>query len=208
MLIIMILVGALSGWLCLPLCKKLIDSRTDTPIQKWYITGKYAPILWCALGAVAFILVELQGISVPQKVEFIIVTLTCLLIGSVDIAVKKIPNILLLTLIITKALFLAIKFSKESLIQSFWGFVAASVIFILPSLLKIKVGAGDIKLAAVIGLYLGINGFLQAMLIMAITISVYGIFLMIRKLGNFKSLTAMGPYLALGFIITLLFPII
>lgn len=208
MLIIMILIGALSGWLCLPLCKRLIDSRTEAPIQKWYITGKYAPILWCILGVAAFVLVELQGISVPQKVEFIIVTLICLLISSVDIAVKKIPNILLLILITTKALFLAIDFSKEALVQSLWGFVVAIVIFILPSLLRIKVGAGDIKLAAVIGLYLGINGFLQAMLIMAITISVYGIFLITRKLGNFKSLAAMGPYLALGFIITLLFPII
>ena len=208
MLIVMIVLGAVSGWLSLLLCKKLIAARSETPVQKWYISNKSAPILWSVLGMAAFSLIELQEITIYQKIEFIIVTLICLLIGSVDIAVKKIPNILLLVLIVTKTLFVIFNHSNVSFAQNLWGFIAASVIFVLPSLAKIKVGAGDIKLAAVIGLYLGINGFLQAMLIMAITISLYGLVLMIRRLGSFKSLTAMGPYLALGFFVTLLFPLI
>lgn len=208
MLIVMIFLGALSGLLSLLLCKKLISSRTDTPIQTHFISGKCAVVLWCAVGAVLFALVELQGIANVRKIEFIIATLLCILIGAVDISVRKIPNSLLLALIITKSIFLAIDFTKEGLTQTLLGFVVALVIFMLPSFFKIQVGAGDIKLAAVIGLYLGIHGFLQAMITMAVAISIYGLSLLARKRGGFKSKTAMGPYLALGFICTLFFPVL
>lgn len=208
MLVFMIFLGALSGLLSLLLCKKLISSRTDTPINKFFISGKYAAVLWCAIGAAVFALVELQGIEITRKIEFIIATLICIQIGAVDISVREIPNSLLLALIVTKSIFFAIDFTIEGLTQMLLGFVVANVVFILPSLLKIKIGAGDIKLAAVIGLYLGINGFLQSMIIMAIVISIYGLFLLASKRGGFKTLTAMGPYLALGFICTLFFPIL
>lgn len=204
----MICCGAVGGCLSILLSKRLITARTENSIEKWYVVGKFAPFLWGLIGSIGFGLIQQFGNNVLQKAELTILLLICLCISAVDFSIRKIPNSLLLVLIISKSVFLASDFSKEELIQSLWGFVFACAVFAIPSFFKISVGAGDMKLAAVSGLYLGINGFLQAMIIMAVTITLYGVYLIIRKMGTLKTKTAMGPYLALGFICTLLFPVI
>lgn len=199
--------GAIAGLLSLMLSKKFITARIQELPKNWLLNGKYAPIIWCVLGSIGFGIIQYFGNSVYEKAEYIIVFVICLCLSAVDFSIRKIPNSLLLALILSRILFLALNFTKEEMVQSLWGFGVACVIFTIPSLFKINVGAGDMKLAAITGLYLGINGFLQAMIVMALTIAIYGIYIIIRKLGNLKSKTAMGPYLAFGLISTLLFPL-
>lgn len=208
MWILMILCGALAGYLSLLLSKKLIIARKGEIPQKGLVTGKYAPLFWVTLGSAGFGLIQLFDAGLLRNAEYAVVYLICLCIGAVDFTIRKIPNSLLLALIANRTLFLALNFSKDELKLSLWGFGAAVVIFMLPSLLKINVGAGDIKLAAITGFYLGVNGFLQAMIIMAVTITIYGFYLMIRRIGNLRSKTAMGPYLVFGMFCSMLFPVI
>lgn len=205
---LMIGCGAAAGWLCMLLSKKLITARTDEKVEKWYLTNKLSPVFWCLTGSAGFGVIQAFGNEPVQKVQLITIFLICCCISAVDFSIRKIPNSLLLALIAVKVIFLIVDFSKEKLFESFWGFGIASVIFAIPSFFKISVGAGDIKLAAITGFYLGTYGFLQAMIIMAISIALYGIYIMIRKIGNFKTKTAMGPYLAFGLICTLLYPIL
>ncbi|HAN20186.1 MAG: hypothetical protein A2Y15_09880 [Clostridiales bacterium GWF2_36_10] len=203
----MICCGAVAGWLSMILCKYLVSVRVNGPLDHLLIRSIYAPIVWCISGVIGFAIIQSLGRGALQITEYITVFLICLCIGAVDFIIRKIPNQLLLTLILSKVVFLALNFSKQEMQQSFLGFAAACVIFTIPSLLKVNVGAGDIKLAVVTGFYLGIYGFLQAMIIMAITIAVYGLYIIIRHRGNLKTKTAMGPYLALGLISTLMFPL-
>jgi len=190
------------------LCKKLIELRTTKPVDKWYISGKQVEVFWCIFGAAGFVAIHIVSDDMIRKAELAMIFLLCLCVSAVDFAIRKIPNSLLLALIVSKIAFLILNFSTKELKQSVLGFAVACVVFTIPSLLKIPVGAGDIKFAAVTGLYLGLYGFLQAMIIMAIAIGLYGIYIIIRKLGNLKTKTAMGPYLALGLLLTLVFPII
>lgn len=208
MLILMIISGATAGYFGLLLSKKLIAARNNGKAESKLIAGEYAYVLWCLIGALSFGLIQFTNTDFLQKMEFASVFFICLSISAVDFNVRKIPNSLLLALIASKTVFLVLDFSKEKLWQSLLGFGAACIIFTLPSLVKIHVGAGDIKFAVVVGLYLGMMGFLQAMIIMAAAISVYGIYVFIKRVGGIKTKTAMGPYLALGMFCSLLFPLI
>lgn len=205
--VLMICCGSAAGFLALWLSKALATARTENK-QGAILYSKYAPYLWCIVCAAVFGLIHFFDMTAQKKAEYLTVFLICLCIGAIDFCIRKIPNQLLLALLAAKVIFLTISFSEQEVYKSLLGFATAVVIFAIPSLLKLNVGAGDVKLAAVTGFYLGLTGFLQAMIVMAVTITVYGFYLIISKTGNLRTKTAMGPYLALGLIVTLLFPII
>jgi prepilin signal peptidase PulO-like enzyme (type II secretory pathway) len=68
-------------------------------------------------------------------------------------------------------------------------------------------GNGDIKLSAVIGLALGVLGYVQAMVVMALITIVLLIVLKLTKKGGWKTQAPMGPMLSAGTLITILFPL-
>ncbi len=216
MIALMAVLGAVSGYLALLLSRRLIKSRMGEIPASNLVAGRPAPYVWCLISSAGYAIIGLAAGRTPTAdvtpamagAECAAVFTICLCIGAVDWVSKKIPNPLLLALIINKAAFLALLRDSDAIKKSLVGFAVASVIFAIPSLLKISVGAGDVKLAAVSGLYLGVGGFLQAMIIMAVLITIYGVYLKIRKLGGFRTKTAMGPYLAFGLICTLVFPVV
>lgn len=208
MIVLMIVIGAAAGFLALKVSRGLIRSRVGELPDSILVSGKVAPMFWCILSSAGYGVIYLASDRTYVVVESALVFTLCLCIGAVDWVIRKIPNSLLLALICSKAVFLLINRNSDEVKKSLWGCAVATVIFVIPMLFRLYIGAGDIKLAIVTGLYLGISGFLQAMIIMALLITFYGIYLVIRKQGGFKTKTAMGPYLAFGFICTLLFPII
>ncbi|HHT54372.1 MAG TPA: prepilin peptidase [Clostridiales bacterium] len=205
---LMIACGAAAGLAALPLTKKLISERCETVPGHAVLSHRLAPYFWCLFCAAWFVLIYYAGGGVLERAEYITVFLICLIIGAVDLVIKKIPNSMILALITSKIIFLSLRFDIEEIRRSLWGFLAAAVIFAIPTFFKISVGAGDMKLAAVAGFYLGVGGFLQAMVIMAALMSIYGICILIRRVGNLRTKTAMGPYLAIGLILSLIFPLI
>jgi prepilin signal peptidase PulO-like enzyme (type II secretory pathway) len=207
----MVVLGAAAGYLALLVTRRLIRSRTEGLPEKSrnvIVSHKISPFVWYALFSAGFTIIYLAAGAPYAIAECAAVFTLCACIGAVDWVIRKIPNSLLLALISSRVAFLIIRGDFSDVKVSLLGFVVAAVIFAIPALFKLNVGAGDTKLAAVTGLYLGISGFLQAMIIMAVLITFYGIYLLISKQGGFRTKTAMGPYLALGFICTLVFPIV
>jgi leader peptidase (prepilin peptidase)/N-methyltransferase len=88
------------------------------------------------------------------------------------------------------------------------GFAAGFMLFQVPAMLGISIGWGDVKYAGAAGFYLGLAGLFQAILIMAIGMGLYGIYLKITKKGNLKTRVPMGPYLSLGMMLAILIPIV
>lgn len=207
MIVLMAALGAAAGFLALLISRKLIASRMGQLPPSPLVSRRFTPLAWCALSSAGYAVICLAADGPLEAAESAAVLTLCLCVGAVDWVSKKIPNPLLLALIVSKAAFLAVRHDMSEVRGSLWGFAAAAVIFAIPAFFRIGVGAGDIKLAAVTGLYLGIVGFLQAMIIMAVLITFYGVYLKIRKRGGFRTKTAMGPYLAFGLICTLVFPI-
>ena len=174
------------------------------------------------ISAVSFVaLVFLYSVKyIPAKgtdyivkvVEYSIYMAIVLNIAAVDFSIRKIPNELLLALMLVKIIFSVIALVRgipafDVILAPFIGLAVGFLLFSVPSMFKINIGAGDIKFSAVIGFCLGYYLFLQAMILMAVILLVYLLFLLATRKGNLKTATAMGPYLAIGTVLTMLFPL-
>lgn len=200
--------GLITGLICLEASKKMIEKRSDEQIKSFFLTGISSYIIWTLCFGLVFALVGTLHESMINRIYYLLVFSLCTCISSVDFATRKIPNIILLLLM---GIGIATCFLGDGSFligKRLVGMFAASIVFMIPSYMKINVGNGDIKLAAVIGFMLGISGFLQAMIIMALGMLVYTVFLYISKTGTLKSMAPMGPFISLGFVISLLLPII
>ncbi len=214
--------GLFTGFIFWKLAIMQISKRTKDTIKQNALKKTYIPVLWMFISAAVFVLLVYLYAKkyVPDKgfeyistvVEFSIYIAIVFNIAAVDFTIRKIPNELLLALMVTKIVFAAISLVKgapvfDTLLNPVIGFAVGFLLFSIPSMFKINIGAGDVKFSAVIGFCLGYYFFLQAMIIMAVILLVYLLFLLITHKGNLKTATAMGPYLAFGTVITMLFPL-
>lgn len=201
--------GSIIGLLSYELTCRLIAKRAKGAVESRYITGKNIIFIWMAVFAFSYALIAyLKMPQVLVSIEYMIVFSILACITVTDQVVQKIPNEMLLLLIVSKIVFIIIH-RDFNIVQNLIGCAAGLFLFILPSLFfKINMGMGDIKFAAVIGLYLGIGGLLQTIIIMAVGLGLYTAYLYITKKGSVKSSAPIGPYLSLGMILTSIFPVI
>ena len=106
-------------------------------------------------------------------------------VSAYDIFKRCIPNWILLVLFLIKILGVIIEFSIISLIDSFLGLVLAVITFIIPKIFKMSIGWGDVKFAAVLGLWLGVVNFIYGMLISVFSALIY---LILRKFISKKDI--------------------
>lgn len=181
---------------------QLLNKKWVLPVWEIAFAGLYTASYFLFSDNIVSLIYSIIFISCSINIVFI------------DLAIRRIPNELLLTmLIVSLAKFIAEPLIyegsiKQNLILAVVGIVCGFVLFSLPQKLGRYIGAGDIKLSAVIGFSLGVVGYLQAMIIMALIMLVYLVILLVTKKGNMKSFAPMGPALCVGAIISLLFPIL
>lgn len=181
---------------------QLLNKKWVLPVWELAFAGLYTASYFLFSDNIVSLIYSIIFISCSINIVFI------------DLAIRRIPNELLLTmLIVSLAKFIAEPLIyegsiKQNLILAVVGIICGFVLFSLPQKLGRYIGAGDIKLSAVIGFSLGVVGYLQAMIIMALIMLVYLVILLITKKGNMKSFAPMGPALCVGSIISLLFPIL
>ena len=181
---------------------QLLNKKWVLPVWEIAFAGLYTASYFLFSDNIASLIYSIVFISCSINIVFI------------DLAIRRIPNELLLTmLIVSLAKFIAEPLIyegsiKQNLILAVVGIICGFVLFSLPQKLGRYIGAGDIKLSAVIGFSLGVVGYLQAMIIMALIMLVYLVILLVTKKGNMKSFAPMGPALCVGSIISLLFPIL
>ncbi len=215
-LLVKILIGIAYGLLlsvvCFPVSKKLILSRTEDPAEAALLGNKLVKIFVYILSILSSVGIMLTATDAVQAVRSLLLLIPMFSIAVVDSLIRKIPNPLLLVMIVIQLIYVAyvcitshsIKLLEISLFGFFIGFVACT----LPSLFRIPVGAGDIKYSAVIGLCIYMSGYIQAMLIMGIIVLVFLIGLKIKKRGGLKTQIPMGPFLSAGTVITMCFPLL
>lgn len=200
--------GYLMGVLSLKLTRFLVAKRIQNAGEVLLKDRFSSYYIWGILSAVAYVLIsQITGFGLTSM-EGVLLFSLCLCLSVVDYRIRKIPNELLLALIIIKAVLLVIDYKPYGLIKAIIGFALGIVIFMVPSFLGINIGWGDIKYAAVAGFYLGAVSLLQVIIVMALGLGAYTIYLLVSKRGNLKTAAALGPYISLGIIVTMLFPII
>ena len=169
-------------------------------------------MIWALISGVLFaVIFKLYG-TTAKRLEYAAYLSIALAIGVVDLDIQKIPNLSVLALLVVRSAAVIYELvtgvsAKGALFPSAIGLAAAFILYQLPMLFRIPIGVGDVKFASAIGFCLGIFGFLQSAIIMAIGLVFFLVYLMARKKGNLKTKVPMGPFLALGSIATILYPV-
>lgn len=180
------------------------------------LNSKKSLIIWELVYAILLALAVLFCAN-PVRLALAVIFIICgMNIAAVDLAIRRIPNELLITIMVSSlicnilecVLYKSKDDLKQTIIFILVGFVGAFIIYLIPKKFGVYIGNGDIKLSAVIGFALGIVGYLQAMILMAVFMLVYLAILLITKQGGLKTKAPMGPALSFGAIISIIFPVL
>ena len=208
-IVLSIVYGIVLGLITIPLSKKLTLSRTEDPGDAAPLTKAPLMLLAVVLGLAASTGVVFTADSYELLIRNLLLLVPIFSISFVDALVRKIPNPLLLTMIaidLVYIIYVCVKTqSAEILPKTFIGLFIGMLICYVPSLLKIPMGAGDIKYSAVIGMCIYAMGYAQSMILMSVFVAIFWIFLKVTKKGNIKTQIPMGPFLSLGTVITMCF---
>lgn len=205
-IVTVIILGGVMGEFMRRLSFKLIKNRIDQ-YKSAFLSSRLSSIAWILTGSLGCFIISLIIRNVLISIEYMGIFLVLLSLSSIDLSIRKIPNELLLALLAIKISEIAVLGAFISIFPALVGLLVGFILFLIPSYIGIEIGWGDIKLAAISGLYLGTIGVFQAVLIMAAVMAIYLIYLVLTKKGNLKTKVAIGPPLSLGMMITLLFPI-
>lgn len=206
------LLGILAGVAAQRLAVLQIQRRTDDYSKVESVNTISVAVLFALVAAAAAGIVYRWETDLFVRAEYLIYILVVLDIAIVDIDIRKIPNSSLIILLVVRvgsiiAGLINGEGFKSTVVYSIIGLAVGFVLFILPSFVHIKIGSGDIKYCACIGFCLGIYGFLESALVMGIVVGCYAIYLYASKKGSMKTMLAMGPYLTIGVLVTLMLPL-
>jgi prepilin signal peptidase PulO-like enzyme (type II secretory pathway) len=202
-----ILMGGALGEAARRVSRRLIANRIGQLMEPPPLNGQWGSLQWILSGALGCGAIAFWCADPVKGVETAMIFLVLVSISAVDDSIRKIPNELLLMLLILKLGAVAASGSLAPLLPALAGMVVGAVVFIIPSKLGIFIGWGDIKMAAAAGFCLGVVGILQAVLVMGAIIALYSLYLIITKRGGMKTKVAIGPPLSLGMMVSLLLPL-
>ena len=137
---------------------------------------------------------------------------TVLLIAVIDYFSKRIPNKLILFIVVIRIVLIA---EEIAVAPKLWvAIISASLIglaigalFMGTCLLLSRggVGGGDLKLYSTLGLFYGMNGVIAIMLYSLLLAVLVGIGLLISHKAKFKTTLPMAPFILFGLTVYLLF---
>jgi leader peptidase (prepilin peptidase)/N-methyltransferase len=213
-----------------PKCGTAIRRRDNIPVLSWLLLrgrcrGCHEPIsprypLVEAGTAIAFVLVALrfgpaavEATTTPdavagwlELVAFLVLTAVSIALALIDLDTRRLPNVIVLPALVTGILLLGaaavIRGDLAALAGAAIGGAALFVFYLLLAVIKPGgMGLGDVKLSAVLGLYLGFLGW-GNLLVGAFAAflfgGVFGIALMIGRRAGRTTAIPFGPWMILG----------
>lgn len=149
--------------------------------------------------------------SLPQQVTFVVLAVASALLIVIDLSEWRLPDVIVLPLYAVLGLGLTIAAwidqSWPALLRAGIGAVVMFVLFFVMAAFARDLGFGDVKLAGVVGGFLGwfglaesVAGFFFAWVLMALV----SVVLLILRRINTKASLPFGPYLIVGAVIGVL----
>ena len=146
-----------------------------------------------------------------KAVRYMILTVFMVFLGFIDQQKTIIPNKILLMMVVIRAVLLGGEITvrpslwMDLLKSAFGGMLLGFIIFLLARIFSRKsVGMGDVKLAAVLGWYLG-GALIWFDLVISLSLAaIYSIVQLIRKKLNMKDSIPLAPFFSVGTVLILL----
>lgn len=144
--------------------------------------------------------------EVTLKIRLLVLTFCMLSIGIIDWYTKRIPNVIVLFLLITRIVMIVPEYFvynehvKTYLIASAVGFIVSFLFMLAISLMtKGGLGMGDVKILSCIGFMVDLELAFYSLLFGLIMCMFYSIYLIFLKHKNKKSTVPFGPFIYMGF---------
>ena len=204
-------IGLLVGLVFQQISVSQVRKRSDNEQAIKRINSPIVIILRMVLSAALFAGAFWRYDDTVERIQALVIISIAINITAVDVDIRKIPNESVLLLFLTKVGVIIAQLVqgqqfREVTFPAVMGLVVGFALYCIPSVFKIPIGAGDIKFCAAIGFCLGVYGFLESSIIMALAMLVFWAYLKISKRGSMRTVTMMGPYLSLGAVFSLLLP--
>ncbi|MBE6720131.1 MAG: hypothetical protein E7571_05705 [Ruminococcaceae bacterium] len=214
-IIVSLVYGIVLGLVTIPLSKKLALKRTEDPAEVAPLNRISIKVLAVVLGIASVFGLVFTAKTPELLVRDLLLIIPIFSLSFVDSVVRKIPNSLLLAMLVTEIGYLIYYgIHAESyddtfgvISGAFIGFFVGMIVCTIPSILKIPIGAGDVKYSAIIGICLGAAGYFQAMMFMFFSMVLVYIYLKISKKGDLKTQLPMAPVLSFGTVVTMCFSV-
>jgi leader peptidase (prepilin peptidase)/N-methyltransferase len=199
-----------------PGCQTQIRSRDNVPVLSWLalrgrcrdcdepISPRY-PLVELATAAVFVLLAARIGLE-PELPAFLYLGAVGVALALIDIDVKRLPNAIVLPSYPVAGVLLGVAALVEGEVSALLraGLGAAALFgfyFLLAFIYPAGMGFGDVKLAGVLGLYLGWLGWAEVVtggFLGFLFGGVVGVLLMALNRAGRKSQIPFGPYMLLG----------
>jgi len=166
------------------------------------------PIVELLTGIIYLIIYLIYGLSI-QSLVYIILSSALIIIAFIDLNEQIVPDVISLPGI-GVGLILSFFVPYLSFINSALGVVVGGGIILIIALVgsmifkKEAMGGGDVKLAAMIGAFLGWRYTIISLFLGFFLGALAGIFLILSKIKSKEEMVPFGPFIALGSLITLL----
>lgn len=155
---------------------------------------------------------RVKGFSVSAMMQFLIFWDAMILIAIIDLKIKRIPNKILLALLIFRFCGIIIEsaLGEASILNTVIFSVVGMLVggfFMLTCMFISRggIGAGDMKLYALVGFYFGLSGIIQVMFYSLLLAAVFSICMLISRKAKMKSTLPMAPFILSGLTVYYLF---
>lgn len=168
-------------------------------------TAVYLKLGLCVFNGAVWALAGLFTEYLPGTVLISFIFSTAVLIAIIDLRIRIVPNELLLVMVVAGIAFQAVHFGFSAILISAICMIGMIVFFsVVAGMVGFdKVGAGDVKLAGVMGLTLGYPNIIIAIIVMCAGFLIFSVVgLIIRKL-TLKSMLPFAPFMMTGMVCTL-----
>lgn len=95
--------------------------------------------------------------------------------------------------------------NKNIILDSMVGFVVSTIILLLIVIITKGMGEGDIEIAAICGMFLGIKGVFVTLFLSFVICGIVSSVILLLKLKDKKDVIAFGPYLAVAGMISMIY---
>ena len=159
------------------------------------------------LNAILYIAIYLKFRFTLNLFKFCLFASLLIVIGFIDFKTKYVYNSTVVFGVVSGILFAVLEWMETKSIP--WNYIAGAfigfgIIYLIVILTR-GMGEGDIDIALICGLFLGIKGILVTLFLAIILGGIVATIILIFKLKERKAEIAFGPYLAIGGIIACLY---